>query len=278
MQVHKENIDKVPNALKGRDDITLEICGMDNIPEEDLIEHEKQKGLGDAEDEKDTSSPLNKVLPPGTIHGPLPHMPPAPPSHFMMPPPPMGMMNMMPFWNPMMMGGPMGSTSGPPPPHMLPNPSSQPQSLMSIPPPPLPAQNSQTTQQPSPQPPMKPLFPSGANSDNQYGDAVTRKSSDDHNDLNQNAKKTKIEAVGSGSKIIHPDEDISLVSPITERPTACAQPIFQRINRYLFLKEEFRANHQKYKYFSPQNSATTNTATLSSPAVRSQYPQSKQRI
>lgn len=247
MQVHKENIDKVPNALKGRDDITLEICGMDNIPEEDLIEHEKQKGLGDPDDEKDTSSPLNKVLPPGTIHGPLPHMPPAPPSHFMMPPPPMGMMNMMPFWNPMIMGGQMGSTSGPPPPHMMPNPSSQPQSLMSIPPPPLPAQNSQNTQQPSPQPPMKPLFPSGANPDNQYGDTVTRKSSDDHNDLNQNVKKTKIEAVGSGSKIIHPDEDISL--------------------------EEFRANHQKYKYFSPQNSATTNTATVSSPAVRSQYPQ-----
>ena len=43
MQVHKENIEKVPNSIKGRDNITLEICGMDNIPEEDLIEHEKQK-------------------------------------------------------------------------------------------------------------------------------------------------------------------------------------------------------------------------------------------
>ena len=45
MQVHKENIEKVPNSIKGRDNITLEICGMENIPEEDLIEHEKQKTL-----------------------------------------------------------------------------------------------------------------------------------------------------------------------------------------------------------------------------------------
>jgi hypothetical protein len=43
MQVHKQIIDKVPNSLKNRDNITLEICGMENIPQQDLIEHEKQK-------------------------------------------------------------------------------------------------------------------------------------------------------------------------------------------------------------------------------------------
>lgn len=45
MQVHKENIDKVPNSVKGRDDINLEICGMENIPQADLIEHERQRAL-----------------------------------------------------------------------------------------------------------------------------------------------------------------------------------------------------------------------------------------
>lgn len=56
MQVHKENIDRVPNSIKGRDNITLEICGMENVPEEDLIEHEKQKRLKDKEAESDSDS------------------------------------------------------------------------------------------------------------------------------------------------------------------------------------------------------------------------------
>lgn len=45
MQVHKESIDKVPNSIKGRDDINIEICGMENIPEADLVEHERQRAL-----------------------------------------------------------------------------------------------------------------------------------------------------------------------------------------------------------------------------------------
>jgi hypothetical protein len=45
MQVHKENIDKVPNSIKGREDINVEICGMENIPQADLIEHERQRAL-----------------------------------------------------------------------------------------------------------------------------------------------------------------------------------------------------------------------------------------
>ncbi len=103
MQVHKENIERVPNSIKGRDNISLEICGMDNIPEEDLIEHEKQKALysgrsmpgnddegnsGDSDNDSDHSSnnqkstgatskpqqpplpntPFGKQLPPGSIY------------------------------------------------------------------------------------------------------------------------------------------------------------------------------------------------------------------
>ena len=67
MQVHKENIDKVPNSVKGRDDINLEICGMENIPQADLIEHERQRALAgrdststaaydDSDDSQDDSS------------------------------------------------------------------------------------------------------------------------------------------------------------------------------------------------------------------------------
>lgn len=43
MQVHKETIDKVPNALPNRSNIEIEIYGMEGIPEEDLKEHEKLK-------------------------------------------------------------------------------------------------------------------------------------------------------------------------------------------------------------------------------------------
>ncbi|PIK37391.1 putative zinc finger protein [Apostichopus japonicus] len=39
MQVHKENMDKVPNALPNRTDIEIEIYGMEGIPEKDLKEH-----------------------------------------------------------------------------------------------------------------------------------------------------------------------------------------------------------------------------------------------
>lgn len=43
LQVHKEKIDKVPNALPGRQNTEIEIYGMEGIPEEDLQQHEKQK-------------------------------------------------------------------------------------------------------------------------------------------------------------------------------------------------------------------------------------------
>ena len=43
MQVHKETIDKIPNALPNRNSVDIEIYGMEGIPEADIREHERQK-------------------------------------------------------------------------------------------------------------------------------------------------------------------------------------------------------------------------------------------
>eukprot|EP00906_Rhabdomonas_costata_P017025 RCo024498 len=43
LQVHKETIKKVPNAKEGRDDIELDVYGMDGIPEEFLDDDEKDQ-------------------------------------------------------------------------------------------------------------------------------------------------------------------------------------------------------------------------------------------
>lgn len=58
MQVHKQTIDKVPNALPNRSNIEIEIYGMEGIPEQDLKEHERQKG--GAEDDED-GGPMAKM-------------------------------------------------------------------------------------------------------------------------------------------------------------------------------------------------------------------------
>ena len=89
LQVHKENIDKVPNAVKGRDNIEIEIYGMEGIPEEDLRDHEKR--LAGREKDDSTGSETVKGLPPTG-------MPPIPPLGMM----PMGFPG-MPFGMPMSM-------------------------------------------------------------------------------------------------------------------------------------------------------------------------------
>uniref|UniRef100_A0A336M4Z5 CSON011915 protein n=1 Tax=Culicoides sonorensis TaxID=179676 RepID=A0A336M4Z5_CULSO len=67
MQVHKESIDKVPNALPNRSNIEIEIYGMEGIPPEDIKEHEKQKGgqssggKSDSEDDDGPSAKKNKT-------------------------------------------------------------------------------------------------------------------------------------------------------------------------------------------------------------------------
>lgn len=284
MQVHKENIEKVPNSIKGRDNITLEICGMDNIPEEDLIEHEKQKSFhSSATKDDDSDSPDSdaspkanfngnnnnnnkKHAPTGAIHGPLPHIPPPP-----LPPPlpPASVNNPMMHHQMMMMHYPhMMSMMGmppnlmqqqqpppplPPPPHLMMQHTQPPP----LPPPPLPP-NSQPPPLMSlmginakptgnivnstngnsncpgrlhdeivnklPIKPAKPLFPSVA--DYAISDAPLSQLNDQHF---VHLLNNKIESVPAGSKIVHPDDDISL--------------------------EEFRASHHKYKYVPPQYSS-----------------------
>lgn len=49
LQVHKEPIDKIPNALPHRNNTQIDIYGMEGIPDEDMKEHERkknQKGQG----------------------------------------------------------------------------------------------------------------------------------------------------------------------------------------------------------------------------------------
>jgi len=59
MQVHKQTIDKVPNALPNRSNIEIEIYGMEGIPEQDLKDHERQKG--GAEDDEE-GGPMAKMV------------------------------------------------------------------------------------------------------------------------------------------------------------------------------------------------------------------------
>ncbi|RWS23945.1 BUB3-interacting and GLEBS motif-containing protein ZNF207-like protein [Leptotrombidium deliense] len=44
MQVHKETIDKIPNALPNRNSVDIEIYGMEGIPENDIRDHERSRG------------------------------------------------------------------------------------------------------------------------------------------------------------------------------------------------------------------------------------------
>ncbi|KAF9198180.1 hypothetical protein BGZ49_001089, partial [Haplosporangium sp. Z 27] len=47
LQVHKETISIVPNAMPGRETVDLEIYGMEGIPEEDLIAYNAKQDAGD---------------------------------------------------------------------------------------------------------------------------------------------------------------------------------------------------------------------------------------
>ncbi|XP_001651383.2 BUB3-interacting and GLEBS motif-containing protein ZNF207 isoform X2 [Aedes aegypti] len=62
MQVHKESIDKVPNSLPNRSNISIEIYGMEGIPPEDIREHEKQKngGGGGTRSDSEEDEPVHK--------------------------------------------------------------------------------------------------------------------------------------------------------------------------------------------------------------------------
>lgn len=225
MQVHKETIDKVPNALPNRNNIEIEIYGMEGIPEEDLKEHERQRAgrMGNSsrrqeeEDDEDSQSSL-----PGQSNPP----PPAVPSQG--PPGPMGPMMgpngpMMPMMGPMgpmghmppymgghgMMAGPMGHLGPMPPPGAPPGttPStSQPPNK-----PLFPSAVQQTTAGNSQIGPVKPAFPAYSQANGQSTPSTQASSTPSGlPDKGEAKKPALITTVSANSRIIHPEEDISL--------------------------------------------------------------------
>ncbi|CAG2108968.1 unnamed protein product [Medioppia subpectinata] len=79
MQVHKETIDKIPNALPNRNNVDIEIYGMEGIPDGDVKEHEKSKGFEFKPQTESkppptaiTSPPVAPMIPmPGIANAPL---------------------------------------------------------------------------------------------------------------------------------------------------------------------------------------------------------------
>ncbi|KAF9408260.1 hypothetical protein BGZ94_002380, partial [Podila epigama] len=63
VQVHKETINAVPNALPGRETVDLEIYGMEGIPEEDLLAYmAKQEALDSSANKRPKISNTNLEL------------------------------------------------------------------------------------------------------------------------------------------------------------------------------------------------------------------------
>lgn len=59
VQVHKETLDKIPEALPNRNSVDIDIYGMQGIPEEDVREHERQK-RGDTGPPKAQETKINQ--------------------------------------------------------------------------------------------------------------------------------------------------------------------------------------------------------------------------
>ncbi|XP_069005332.1 BUB3-interacting and GLEBS motif-containing protein ZNF207-like isoform X2 [Embiotoca jacksoni] len=278
MQVHKETIDGVPNAIPGRTDIELEIYGMEGIPEKDMEERrrvleqknqetqKKKLNQDDSDEYEDDDEPGPSYqqpaagqpqagyippmtqpgmppgsgapgIPPGSYSGIPPMMPGVPPMMPGMPPVmqgmPPGMMPMGGMMPPMMPGVPPGI---PPPVGHRPGLTHMPQvppaaSVLT-----RPAVAAATV--PSAQPDVtKPLFPS-AGQQNVSGSPHTppSTSSDPSKPTfpaytqassavaspnagsstlskppsNVTSKPATLTTSSATSKLIHPDEDVSL--------------------------------------------------------------------
>ncbi|XP_060774562.1 BUB3-interacting and GLEBS motif-containing protein ZNF207b [Neoarius graeffei] len=264
MQVHKETIDGVPNAIPGRTDIELEIYGMEGIPERDMQERrrlleqkaqesQKKKQNQDDSDEDDeddepgpstfqqppVAQPQNAYMPPANYSGMPPMMPGVPPMMpgmpAVMPGMPPGMIQMGGMMHPgprvplMMPGMPPGM-----PPH-VPRPGMPP--MAQVPPVTAPGVPPRPTAPVAPPAASKPLFPSVAqapqpvptNADppkatfpayTQPPSSSSSSTSSSSGSASSTAAKPNPPAVSSKpaavssssatSKLMHPDEDISL--------------------------------------------------------------------
>ncbi|XP_049925721.1 BUB3-interacting and GLEBS motif-containing protein ZNF207a isoform X2 [Epinephelus moara] len=284
MQVHKETIDGVPNAIPGRTDIELEIYGMEGIPEKDMEERrrvleqknqetQKKKQNQDDSDEYDDDDepgpsfqqpaagqpqtgyipPMTQPgmppgsaapgIPPGSYSGIPPMMPGVPPMIPGIPPvmpgmppgmiPMGGMMPPGPGMPPMMPGvppgipPPVGHRPGithmaqvPPAANMLARPvvpaatvsSAQPdvtKPLFPI------AGQSQQSGSPHPSPstssdPSKPTFPAYTQATVAVASPNAGSSTVSKPPSTVTSKPATLTTSSATSKLIHPDEDISL--------------------------------------------------------------------
>lgn len=201
MQVHKETLDRVPNSLPNRGNIEIEIYGMEGIPESDIRDHEAQKQAGrittaagaDSSDEEGGSSAKRaKTAQPSVQESSTPSIQ----SIGTMPITPM-------LASPFMGMGPMNPYLG-----HLPLPM-----MGSVPQMPLPGGVVS-----SPQTPSKPLFassssPSSSNSASKPAFAAYGSSGAGATIVGESTvpKKSGVIATQAGSsKIMHPEEDLSL--------------------------------------------------------------------
>ncbi|CAI5679971.1 BUB3-interacting and GLEBS motif-containing protein ZNF207b isoform X5 [Oreochromis niloticus] len=286
MQVHKETIDSVPNAIPGRTDIELEIYGMEGIPDKDMQERrrtleqksqESQKKKSNNQDDSDESDddeagpsaqqvavvqaqagyagPMAQpgippvaggpVIPPAGYQGMPPMMPGVPPMMHGMPPAmpgmPPGQISVSNFCSMMPMGGMMPPMMPgiPPavPPHIPPRPG-----IPHMAPAPAVTRPAAPAAQPAV---TKPLFPSAAQAQQTvpgvagassslstaastdppkatfpaYTQPSVSSSSTSSNPSSSTvakppatvtSKPATLTTTSATSKLIHPDEDISL--------------------------------------------------------------------
>lgn len=219
MQVHKESIDRIPNALSNRGNIDIEIYGMEGIPEADLRQHEKNKGPPEVPmtypeavapkpppvPAQPPAAPPNNMLPLGYIPFPGPNM------GGMMPPMPYGMPplnSQFPAMPPHISGG----FPGAPPAVSVPN------SLLGSGPSGNAPPNVITTSSAPSAPPAaataKPLFPSLAGTSNLSTAAPPNATPAS----NSSSSQVKIVTIIGNSRIIHPEDDLSLEELRTRLP------------------------------------------------------------
>lgn len=239
MQVHKETIDRIPNALPNRNSVDIEIYGMEGIPENDIREHEKSRG-SDYIPPSTSSFPVKPLLP---VTAPLlaaglvpplslptagPSLPVAPfPGMQSFPPPPAG----IPLPN--HHNFPPLPAGIPPPP--LPPPGQPPVIAfqMNLPRKPLfPAAASALLQQPPPviqmppsAPPPLPAAPEPVASAVSTGPASTGPAPA----VEERPAVQLVPPASGSSRIVHPDEDLSLEELRARLPRY--QNIFQATHR-----------------------------------------------